>query len=211
MKEYHKINSVYKRDEKTHKFLDELSNPEVACIYAWIGEEKIDGTNIRVNYNPETKKVIFGGRTDNAQLPTGLLTYLQETFTPEKFEKMGVTKETTLYGEGVGEKIQGDSIKYLPKGQKFGFILFDVTINDFQLDIAQVTEFAVSIGVTRAPVMIVGSLAEMEKMVKTGFLSKLGADNKKMSEGLVIKTPVPIYNRYGKRIITKLKYADFHK
>ena len=43
----------------------------------WNFTEKIDGTNIRVHWDGH--KVMFGGRTDNAQIPTSLvITKLQE-------------------------------------------------------------------------------------------------------------------------------------
>lgn len=210
MKTYHKINSLYQRDPKTHKFLPELSNKEVAVIGGWIGEEKIDGTNIRIAYDPAKKKILFGGRTDAAQIPTGLFTYLQEKFTVKLFEQMGVSKGITLYGEGVGKKIQTDSDKYLPEGQDYGFILFDVVINDIYLAVDEVAGVAKTLGIVKAPIVAIGSLEDMEKMVKVGFTSPL-AGTKKMAEGLVMKPPVPVFDRNGDRIITKLKYADFHK
>lgn len=206
MNTYHKINSLYKRDPTTHKFLPELSDNEVAVIGGWIGEEKIDGTNIRVNYDPLTKTVEFGGRTEDAQIPANLFKFLQQHFTPELFKSFELP--VTLYGEGVGKKIQKDSHLYLPEGQDYGFILFDIALGEYLVDIQTVTELAKQLGVPRATIMMAGSLDDAEKLVKIGFVSSFSS--KKMAEGLVIKTPMPVYNKYGKRIITKLKYADFH-
>jgi ATP-dependent RNA circularization protein (DNA/RNA ligase family) len=206
MNTYHKINSLYKRDPVTQKFIQDLSDNEVAVIGGWIGEEQIDGTNIRVNYDPVTKIVTFGGRTEDAQIPANLFKFLQQHFQPELFKEF--EQEVTLYGEGVGKKIKKDSHLYLPEGQDYGFILFDVEIGGYLVDIAAVTEIASRMGVPRATIMIVGSLDDAEKLVKIGFVSSFSS--KKMAEGLVIKTPMPVYNKYGKRIITKLKYVDFH-
>jgi len=144
MNTYHKINSLYKRDPKTHAFIPELSDNEVAVIGGWIGEEMIDGTNIRVHYNPFAKTVEFGGRTDNAQIPANLFKFLQQHFTPELFK--GFELPVTLYGEGVGKKIQKDSHLYLPEGQDYGFILFDVALGDYLVDIQTVTELAKQLG-----------------------------------------------------------------
>ena len=97
MKEYAKIQSVYKRDEKTHKFIEgNWSLPEFEYLKdnIWVWTEKVDGTNIRVMGHPERlhdlgsqgshASVKFGGKTDNAQIPTFLLEKLQQTFTSEK-------------------------------------------------------------------------------------------------------------------------------
>jgi hypothetical protein len=79
---YPKIDTIWKRDEN-NKFRiieGDYSKTEFANIKKWNITEKIDGTNTRVVY--EGGSVIFGGRTDNAQIPTRLLQYLQTTFTP---------------------------------------------------------------------------------------------------------------------------------
>jgi len=50
MSEYPKIQSIFKRDELTHKFLSEFSLPEFEYLQLniWEFTEKIDGTNIRI-------------------------------------------------------------------------------------------------------------------------------------------------------------------
>lgn len=67
MKEYHKINTIFKRDPETrNKTLLEgqYSVPEFEYLAnnKWIFTEKIDGTNIRVMW--DGKKVTFGGKTE---------------------------------------------------------------------------------------------------------------------------------------------------
>ena len=69
----------------------------------WTGTEKINGTNIRIIWDEES--VRFGGKTDNAQLPIPLITYLIEHFTVERLEA-ALEGPVTLYGEGFGGKIQ---------------------------------------------------------------------------------------------------------
>ena len=72
MNQYHKIDSLFERDmEGTRKLIEgKFRNPVVEYIKdnEWIFTEKIDGTNIRVFWDGH--KVSFGGRTDNAQIPT---------------------------------------------------------------------------------------------------------------------------------------------
>ena len=74
---YHKIQTVYKRDPVTkYKTLleGEYSLPEFEYLAdnEWVWTEKVDGTNIRVMWDG-WKKLSFGGRTDNAQIPTPLV------------------------------------------------------------------------------------------------------------------------------------------
>lgn len=84
MLEYPKIETLYNRDEKTHRVIPEqLRLAEFGNIRRWQITEKVDGTNIRIGLSPDGN-VSFNGRTDNAQLPAPLVSYLQTTFTAEK-------------------------------------------------------------------------------------------------------------------------------
>lgn len=211
MKEYHKINSVYMRDEKTHKFLAEFAKEEFDSIGNWYAEEKIDGTNIRVHFNPTENKVSFGGRTDSAQIPFGLLERLTTLFPKEKFESFQYP--TTLYGEGVGHKIQpGGGLYVEGLDITHDFILFDVTIETqkgvYILGVESVTDVATKFGVRRAPVIGEMTLEEAVNMVKDGFQSRIST-KPKQAEGLVLKTKRPLFNANGERIITKVKTVDF--
>ncbi len=74
MNEYHKIETLFVRDmEGTKKLIEgEYRHPLVEYLKdnIWIFTEKVDGTNVRVHWDGHT--VVFGGRTDNAQMPTVL-------------------------------------------------------------------------------------------------------------------------------------------
>ena len=108
MKEYHKIETLYDRDEKTHKVIvGQWRLPEFGYLAnnSWIFTEKVDGTNIRVMWDGENIK--FGGKSDNAQMPVPLLKVLTEMFTPEKLAAVFPdTKPVCLYGEGYGAIMQ---------------------------------------------------------------------------------------------------------
>ena len=72
MKQYHKIQSVFKRDPaNNHKtfLMGEWSTPalEYLADCQWEWTEKVDGTNIRVILN-DSGVVEFRGKTDRAQL-----------------------------------------------------------------------------------------------------------------------------------------------
>lgn len=76
MTEYHKIQSIYKRDiTSKHKTLLEgqwtLPEFEYLAGNVWTFTEKVDGTNIRVIF--KDGGITFGGRTEDAQIPAQLV------------------------------------------------------------------------------------------------------------------------------------------
>ena len=87
------------------------SSPELevtASIPGWTMTEKMDGTNIRVHHDGFS--VSFGGRTNKAQIPLPLANYLSATFHSELFEQQFGETPVTVYGEGIGPKIQARAL-----------------------------------------------------------------------------------------------------
>lgn len=132
---YHKIMSIFKRDEKTKKFIvGQYSTPEIEYLKdnVWEFTEKVDGTNIRIKY--DGNKVIYAGRSDEAMLPVSLIYRLDEIFKSdegrkrlkEAFDYATEEMEVCLYGEGYGAKIQKDGGNYIKDG--VDFVLFDVMV-----------------------------------------------------------------------------------
>ena len=105
MREYHKIETLFNRDvEGTKRLIEGSFRDETVEMLAgldWVWTEKVDGTNIRVFWDGH--KVTFGGRTDRAQIPADLVTFLNEKFlgsdVEQLFEQQFGDKEVTLYGE----------------------------------------------------------------------------------------------------------------
>jgi hypothetical protein len=99
---YQKIQTVFKRDEKNVVMpYDELTQPEFEFLRSlpWRCEEKIDGTNIRLEVTSEVvwnnpsepcdvKGVAFAvdykGKTDNANIHPNLLKHLTDTYPARK-------------------------------------------------------------------------------------------------------------------------------
>lgn len=205
MKEYPKIQSIYKRDEKTHKFIEGgFSLPEFEYLQnnTWVWTEKIDGTNVRVDWDLES--VRFGGRTDNAQMPTFLLTKLQELFPVDLFKEIYPETAMTLYGEGYGAKIQKGGGNYISNG--VDFILFDVWVGNYWLRRRDIEDVANRLMIKIVPIVGTGTLQNAINLVKFGLESTFGDFT---AEGLVLKPDVDLYNRMGHRIITKVKGKDF--
>ena len=208
MKEYHKIQTVFKRDPATNNktlIEGEFSLPEFAYLQFnnWVFTEKVDGTNIRVKYETELS---FGGKTDNASIPAPLVNRLNETFLPlkDKFAEL-FSDGVCLYGEGYGAKIQKGGGNYRDDQD---FVLFDVKIGDWWLQREDVEDVATKLGLVIVPVIGSGNLHEMVEMVQEGFKSWWGDFQ---AEGIVARPAVELKNRAGNRIITKVKCKDWKR
>ena len=99
---YQKINTIFMRDAKNVIMpYESFVEPEFEYLRGlkWRAEEKIDGTNMRIEVTKEEvldytmdpsvlKGVKFNiriaGKTDNAQIPKNLLKHMQEKYTNEK-------------------------------------------------------------------------------------------------------------------------------
>lgn len=211
MNQYHKIQTVYFRDPETKfkKLLEgKFSKPELEFLAnnRWQWTEKIDGTNIRIIWNGFT--VRFGGKTDNAQIPTVLLKVLQDTFTAEKLGAQfgtGEIADVCLYGEGFGGKIQKGSSYCLRQD----FILFDVKIGDLWLERSTVEEITDSLDILIVPVVGQGTLFEAVEFARTGYKSIIAESSDLIAEGLILKPQMELFNRRGERVISKIKFQDF--
>ena len=209
MIEYHKIQTVFKRDmENKGRIIEgEYSSPEFAYLKEnqWIWTEKVDGTNIRVNWIRGEKRT-FGGKTDNAQIPVFLYERLEELFTLELLDS-AIQEETTqlcLYGEGYGAKIQKGGGNYKPDG--VDFILFDVKVDNWWLKREAIEEIANALHIDTVPIVGQGTLQEGVEYTRDGFASNWCSF---VAEGLVMKPAIELQTRAGHRIITKIKHKDF--
>jgi len=211
MKEYHKIEGLFKRDMEGNKKLIEGSfrNPIVEYLKnnKWIFGEKVDGTNIRIMWDGH--KITFNGRTDNAQLHGLLVERLNELFindeTEELFEEKFGETEVMLIGEGYGAGIQkgGDYI------DEKDFILFDVCVGDVFLERENIEEIAKAFNLKVVPICPVKTISEAIEFVKSKPLSAVGKCEKEI-EG-VVGTPIVRMNDFrGNRVIVKIKVKDFN-
>ena len=214
MTPYHKIYNVFDRDPETnYKTLIEgqFSRPEFGFLkdLQWDWTEKIDGTNIRVIL--EAGCVLrIRGRSDNAQIQPRLLSHLQETFSAKKLREVFDTDaEVTLYGEGYGAKIQKGGGLYVADGG-VSFILFDVRVGKTWLERESVESVASTLNIPHVPVLYRGTLLEAVGAVRCGFLSRV-ADHARPAEGLVVRPSVGLMDRFGRRIIAKIKAVDFQE
>jgi ATP-dependent RNA circularization protein (DNA/RNA ligase family) len=218
MREYHKIDSIFKRDpaNKNKTFLIGEWAQEAFGYLAnneWVFTEKVDGTNIRVMcppYQEDGKQygITFGGRTEAAQIPAFLVQRLIERFhgeeTRAKLAAMFPESGACLYGEGYGHRIQKDGGRY--RADSVDFVLFDVKVGDVWLERHNVEDIAAKLDLDVAPLIGFGTLHDMLKTAQEGFQSRWGNFT---AEGIVARPRVELRTRAGQRIITKVKHKDF--
>jgi len=206
MEKYPKIQTVYLRDPETkYKILltGQWALPEFEYLAnnEWSWSEKIDGTNIRVDWDGNVR---FGGRTENSQTPTFLIEKLLGLFPTDRFVTIYPDTSMTLYGEGYGARIQKGGGNYIP--DDVNFILFDVMVGGVWLKREDVEDIAGHLDIDVVPIVGTGTLPDAVKMVQEGFQSRVGTQ---IAEGLVMRPAVELCNRMGHRIITKIKHKDF--
>lgn len=219
---YHKINSVFLRGDRGKFLMGQYSEPEFEYLAdkPWLWTEKIDGTNVRVMWYPKSKMlgpanhklgplVEFGGREDNAQMPLKLVTRLQELFPVERFQKACLEDDVILYGEGYGAGIAKGGGNYSPIQD---FILFDVKIGRWWLSRENVEDIARKLQIPVVPLLGTNDAVTLEQMIKIvqyPTTPHSGISPNALVEGWVGTPLVPLFNRKGERIITKIKYKDF--
>ena len=198
------------RDERTNKIIEgQYALPEFEILkdVPWTFTEKVDGTNIRVMWNGEN--VVFGGKTDNAQIPVQLLYKLQELFGGTAKKELFKAAfqdgaEVCLYGEGYGAKIQKGGGNYNATGTSF--VLFDVKVGGWWLKRGDVEDVAKKLGIDAVPIIGEGTLTDAVEKTRVGFNSQWGAF---IAEGIVMRPKVELFTRRGDRIIAKIKTKDF--
>ena len=209
MFEYHKIETVWKRDPATnykHLIWGAWARLEFAYLSSatWTWTEKVDGTNIRVQWDGDTTR--FRGKTDNAQIPPRLLDRLNERFDGAKLE--GVFPDATpvcLYGEGFGARIQKGGGNYIADG--VDFVLFDVRVGEYWLRRPDVEDVASKLDCPVVPIVGTGPLRNAIDLVRDRGLKSAWGDF--AAEGLVMRPAVELTDRNGRRVITKIKARDF--
>lgn len=216
--EYPKIQTVFMRDENNIIIPTIFTRTE----FLWLkdckfrAEEKIDGTNIRVEIDFDETGVCsyeFAGRTSKAVIPEHLLSRLHQIFDGVNFHEVlnnpPCGTHVTLYGEGYGAKIQGCGGRY--NKNACDFILFDVKVGNWWLQRDNVIDIANKLNIDYVPQLGYMTLMEAIKFVYDGFKSIVAEDPTLDAEGLVLKTPDNLLFRNGERIVMKIKGKDFRQ
>lgn len=212
MKEYHKIETLFKFNNETKKFNnDEFYNPTVELLknHGWLFTEKIDGTNFRIMWDGH--KLTFGGRTNNATFSKVQLEFIENNLVNEDiertFEQLFMEKNVIVYGELYGKGIQKDGDLYVDN-DGLSFKVFDIEINDIFLTYTNMKEVATNLGYNYVPLVLQGTIQEaIDYVLKTDKSTFSNAN----LEGLVGKPLGDLRDRLGKRIVVKIKKRDLLK
>lgn len=255
---YPKIETLFERDPFTFKVIPgKFRNEAYTLINEWEWTEKIDGTNIWVSFGEVARpvndiyhKVIYkdqnstqygvryGGRTENATIPKGIIEYLNAHIDSEKLYEIFGSKPVIFYGEGYGPKIQcGGGYSDIQK-----FIVFDIRVEEHWLKRSDIEEICSKLGLDVVPLVgfddysalnnvpipershalrsyefmkdiktsNLGTISQAVELVKRGFKSALGGGSAD-AEGLIGRTSIPLFDSKHKRLICKLKTCDFLK
>jgi hypothetical protein len=223
--EYPKINSLWKRqgwyfDAKDRKDLSlqagrqsfivgDYACPEFAAINRWMIDEKVDGTNVRIFWDPnDPVSPTFGGRTENSQLPTTLLQHLLHTFTRDKMARQFPSaSKVVLFGEGYGPKIQAVGARYR---SDVSFILFDAWIDGWWLEKNRVLEVAAALDIEHTIRQEILSTDEVVQFVKSRPKSYIAEDSSLVMEGVIARSyPLMLFRNNHTPIMFKLKVKEF--
>ena len=209
MSEYHKIETLYERDEDTFSIEPELilKNRVYDILKTWHWTEKIDGTNIRVIW--QDGKLTFGGKTDNAQLTAELVNWLHENITPEKMASAfpdGGDAPVVIYGEGYGPGIQknGRPLRGRPRSSSSSMCASGF----WWLSDENMRDVAAKLGLDAVPYLGEMTLEDATAKVRAGFRSSLNG-GLAQAEGMVGRPIEALFDKKGHRLIVKLKTKDF--
>ena len=209
---YVKINTIWKRDKRGKIIPCEYSKAEIPNIKMWHLSEKIHGTNSRVTFERKNKqeKLLFGGKTDDAQISVHLLYHLQDTFKIEDFKRIWDGTEDTeiiLFGEGYGARIQKGGGRYRDDAS---FILFDVWIDGWWLEPHNVKDIAHKLKIDYVPELGIMTEEEAISIVENQQpISKISQDRTLVAEGIVARAYPMVLFRDGTPAMWKLKVRDF--
>ena len=211
LSEYHKIETLYERDEATFKVKPGVfKNPTYTLLKEWEFTEKVNGTNIRCIWTPATGgasgKIVFGGKTDNAQIHADLVKWLFENVTVEKLQVVFPDVPAVLYGEGYGAGIHKGG-NYSPTKK---IILFDVLVDGkWWLNDTNMRDVAAKLGLDAVPYIGKMTLEDATELVRKGFKSRCAVVNGTDAEGIVGRPQETLFDKKGHRLIVKLKTKDF--
>ena len=210
--EYPKINSLFKRNQTDHSLImGDYSCPEFGLIKKWRIDEKIDGTNIRIVYDPlaenDAAKISILGRSKDSAMPTNLFEFLKNHFTLQHLETVfaEAKNKCILYGEGYGGNIQSAGPYYR---KTVGFMLFDILIGSWWLTREAIAEKAQLLEVPVPADLGIMTEQEIIHFVTSKPLSKCTIKPYQI-EGIIARTEPLMLFRNSKPVMWKLKIKDF--
>lgn len=210
--EYPKINTIWKRESEKPRLIipGEYTRPEFETVTRWHVSEKINGTNVRIIWDGTNAE--FRGKTDKAQLPSTMFKILNDLFPVDKLARQ-FTGPCQLFGEAFGQGIQAEQ-QYYGAGQNFA--LFDALIDGWWLEPDAINDLADQMNIVRVPYLGVYSTDEAIYIIEdavgdsaSALVCSFDPNQKAPAEGIVCRSVPQLFNRYGERVMWKLKLKDY--
>ena len=210
---YPKIQSLWKRDPANNYVIIPglYSRMEFPNVKKWGYTEKIDGMNMKVIFEDAHPcygpRISIEGRTDRANLPKELVSFLERTFTHYEMQsKFEDAKTVILYGEGYGAGIQKNGGLYQEAKE---FILFDAVIDGVWLLRESIEDIAEYFEIKAVPeINHFKTIADVEAYLKQDPKS-LVSEGEKVMEGIVARSDPLMLFRNGNPMMWKLKTKDY--
>ena len=227
--EYPKIYTLYNRDGEYFVNVSKLRKSEFGMIKRWFLTEKIHGRNTRITLF-DNGEVVYGGKTDEAEMPPELLEYLKKIFTSEKMKSIfwlsnkPIPKSVTTYGEVYGPGVVPGSGIYR---SDVAFRLFDCLVinedNKWWLERRNLEDVAKKLGIKCVPLLgVIDFLPSSVEEIRQIFIDHRdrmvvvedGGQVEFASEGegvVAASYPKLLFDRKGERLMWKLKIKDFKR
>ena len=206
-----------KGEDEGKIIVNQFAQPEFGVINRWKVYEKIHGSCIRLMFTIDKFEV--RGKSDKSQFNPKVLEQLNKIarhIQSEVVNLLEIEDDTTIiiYGEVVGGLIQGKDYQYGKKNiEDVGFYVFDIVRlkenNRYWINDEEREEITKKLGLNHVPYLGIHNTNDIIINVKEGYNSKI--DNTIRAEGFVCRPIVPLFDKYYKRIIWKLKTHDFEK
>ena len=213
---YEKFSSPFKKDDK---YLNTEELAQYLPIGNWIKTEKIDGTNIRIiltkpdeEGNRETligsRKLVLNPEDKGSKIYMSCLKEVNLHKIAEYFKDVNST--VIIYGEGYGAGVQKGGIYSKEKDYR----VFDIRIGKAYQDFEYVKKVCVDNQLNLVPVY-----SDVDEITYKECLETLRNFDKTLitdgdggkPEGLVYKFEPVLLNKYGERLLFKVKFKDFNE
>jgi len=169
--------------------------------------EKIHGTSAHISWKHDENKISFfsGGEKHER-----FITLFDEEQLKTKFKEL-FDMDVTIFGEAYGGRLQGMRETY---GDNLKFIVFDVKVEYFWVDVPGAEDIANKMGLEFVPyVKCITDLEELncQRDYRSIVAERNGIKEMKIREGIVVRPLIELTKNSGDRIIAKHKRDEFRE
>jgi len=219
MRKYPSIETVFVRNKDNQLDTTRLRSPEYGIVTPWSITEKVDGTNIRVTYTHEGKRI--GGRTDKATLNSTIIEAvdlatpsLQEAldyFSVYRGGELHADWSVTFYGEAYGPGIQkGGTYSESKKFRAFDLLL---GAENWWLNPEEFYAVCATLEIPTVPYLgnidyIPTDRSGVIGILSTSLVAKEDSGQTTEPEGIVARPLHTLLDKHGDRVMWKLCLRD---